>query len=114
MTNVTPTAQTMVTDYSGLGAWIGLCTGAPGSTNAPSSEASGGSPAYARQETTWTVSGGTAIGSAVTINVPAGNYSYMILCSASTGNTMVDWAPITPQTASGQTTVTITPLATAS
>lgn len=114
MTNVTATAELMVTYYSGLGAWIGLCTGAPGTTNAPSNEASGGSPAYARQETTWTVSGATAIGSAVTINVPAGTYNYMIFCSASTGNAMVDWCSISPQIASGQTTITITPLVTAS
>jgi hypothetical protein len=114
MTNVTPTAQTMISDYSGLGAWIGLFTGAPGSTNAPANEASGGSPAYARQETSWTVSGATAIGSGVTINVPAGTYTYMGLFSAATGNTMVDWCAISPQVASGQTTITITPLATAS
>lgn len=114
MTNVTTTAETMVTDYSNLGAWIGLCTGAPGSTSAPANEASGGSPAYTRLETSWTVSGATAIGSAVTFNVPAGTYNYMILCSASTGNAMVDWAAISPQVASGQTTITITPLATAS
>lgn len=114
MTNVTSTADTMIADYSGLGSWLGLCTASPGSTAAPSNEASGGSPAYARQETSWTVSGPTAIGSVVTFNVPAGTYSFMILCSAQTGNSMVDWCPIPPQVAGSQTTITITPLATAS
>lgn len=114
MTNVTATAQALITDYSGLGSWIGLATGNPGSTNSPSNEATGGSPAYARQETGWTVSGSTAIGTPVTINVPAGTYSYMIFCSASSGNNMVDWAAISPQVVTEQTTITITPLATAS
>ena len=114
MTNVTATADTLVSDYSGLGNWIGLATGAPGSTVSPASEASGGSPAYARQATSWTVSGSTAIGTAVTFNVPAGTYSYMLLCSASSGNNMVDWCAITPQVCTSQTTITITPLATAS
>lgn len=114
MTNVTSTAQALINDYSALGNWIGLCTGNPGSTAAPSNEASGGSPAYARQATSWDVSGPTAIGSAVTLNVPAGTYAYMIMCSAASGNSMVDWTPITPQVATSQTTITITPLATAS
>lgn len=114
MTNVTSTAQNQVNDYSAQGNWIGLCSGNPGSTSAPSNEASGGSPAYARQATSWNVSGPTAIGSAVTINVPAGTYGYMIMCSASSGNNMVDWCPITPQVATSQTTITVTPLATAS
>lgn len=114
MTNVTSTADTMISDYSALGNWVGVFTGAPGNTSTPSNEASGGSPAYARQATSWTVSGSTAIGASVTINVPAGTYSYMGLFSASSGNNMVDWAPITPQVCTGQTTITITPLATAS
>ena len=113
MTNVTATADALIADYSALGNWIGVFTGAPGNTAAPANEASGGSPAYARQATSWTVSGATAIGSAVTINVPAGTYSYMGFFSASSGNNMVDWCPMTPQIATGQTTITITPLATA-
>lgn len=114
MTNVTATQTTMVTDYKTLGNWIGLATGNPGSTASPANEATGGSPAYARQATTWVVAGATATGSQVTINVPAGTYSYMIMCSGSSGNNMVDWCPITPQVITAQNTITITPLATAS
>lgn len=110
MTNVSATAGTLVTDASALGNWIGLCTGTPGSTSAPANEASGGSPVYARQSTTWTVAGSTATGSAVTINVAAGTYTYMIVCSGSSGNNMVDWTPITPQVITSQITITITPL----
>jgi hypothetical protein len=114
VTNVTSTADTIITDYSALGNWVGVCTGAPGNTASPANEATGGSPAYARQATSWTVSGSTAIGAPVTLHVPAGTYSYMILCSASSGNNMVDWAPITPQVCTSPTTITITPLATSS
>lgn len=114
MTNVTATLNTMVTDYKSLGSYVGLCTGAPGSTFTPANEVSGGSPAYARQFVTWTVAGGVATGSTVTFNVPAGTYSYMILCSGSSGNNMVDWAPITPQDPDDQTTLSFIPLATAS
>jgi len=114
MTNVTATADTIVSDYTGLGNWISLHTGAPGSTSTPANEASGGSPAYARQSTTWTVAGSTATGSAVTFNVPAGTYSYMGVCSASSGSNLVDWCAITPQVITAQSTITITPLATAS
>jgi len=113
MTNVSATAGTIVTDYKSLGNWVGLATGNPGSTSTPANEATGGSPAYARQSTTWTVSGATATGSSVTINVPAGTYSYMILCSGSSGNNMVDWCPISPQVIVSQTTITLTPVANA-
>lgn len=114
MSNVDSTSDTIVSTYVGLGAWIGLCTGNPGNTNTPANEAVGGSPAYARQETTWSTSGSQSIGSPVTFNVGPGTYTYMILCSGSSGSNMVDWCPITPQVAAVQTTITITPLATAS
>jgi hypothetical protein len=114
MTNVTATLNDDITSYSSLGSWIGIATGNPGSTTSPANEVTGGSPAYARQETSWVVSGATAIGTPVTINVPAGTYTAILLCSASSGNNMVDWSSITPQVCSAQTTITITPLATAS
>jgi hypothetical protein len=112
--NVDSTTDTLVTDYVGLGAWVGLFTGNPGHTNTPANEAVGGSPAYARQETTWTTSGSQSIGSPVTFHVGPGTYSFMGLFSGSSGANMVDWCPITPQVTSVQTTITITPLATAS
>lgn len=114
MTNVDATTDIIIGDYVALGSWIGLTTGNPGSTASPSSEAVGGSPAYARQETDWVTSGSTSIGSPVTFNVGPGTYTYMILCSGSSGANMVDWVPISPQVATVQTTITITPLATAS
>jgi hypothetical protein len=114
MTNVDATSDAQIAFYAGLGQWIGLCTGNPGNTTTPANEAIGGSPAYARQETDWTITGSTAIGSPVTFNVGPGTYTYMIYCVGSSGANMVDWCPITPQVTGVQTTITITPLATAS
>lgn len=114
MAQVDNTNDLVVTYVVGLGDYIGLATGNPGSSNSPANEAVGGSPAYVRQLTDWVVSGATAIGSPVTFNVGAGTYTHMIMCSASTGTNMVDWVPITPQTTPVQTTITITPLYTAS
>jgi hypothetical protein len=38
----------------------------------------------------------------------------MLMCSGSSGNNMVSYAPITPQITPIQTTITITPMAIAS
>lgn len=58
-------------------------------TNANSGEATGGSPAYARQAITWgSASGGVLTNSAaLTFDVPAGTYGFFTLWTASTGNT---------------------------
>ena len=111
MVNVLATAQNLNNDYSAMGDWIGVCTGVPGSTATVLNEATGGSPAYARQQTDWTSgSNGSAVGSAVTLNLPAGTYPYMIMCSGSSGNNMVDWCILpTPIILSAQTAIEITP-----
>lgn len=110
MGNIDNTNDLVVTYVAGLGNWLGLATGNPGNTSSPQNEAVGGSPVYTRQETTWSVSGSTAIGSPVTFNVGAGTYTYLICCSGSSGSNMVSWTPITPQTKSVQSTITITPI----
>lgn len=58
-------------------------------TNAAATEATGGSPAYARQAVTWgTPSGGTVANTgALTFDVPAGTYGFFTLWNASSGNT---------------------------
>jgi hypothetical protein len=58
-------------------------------TNSAGTEATGGSPAYARQAVTWAAaSAGTKSNSgALTFDVPAGTYAYFGLFNASTGNT---------------------------
>lgn len=58
-------------------------------TNAAGTEASGGSPAYARQSVTWgaSASGQKSNTNAITIDVPAGTYGFFGYFNASTGNT---------------------------
>ena len=104
--NVLSTAQNIANDFTALGNWIGVCTGPPGTSSTVLNEASGGTPAYARQQTTWTAgANGSAQGSQITLNLPAGTYPYMILCSGSSGNNMVDWCilstPITVTSSGG-------------
>jgi hypothetical protein len=116
MVNVTGTAQTLSKDYTDLGSYIGLATDNPGSTSTPMNEASGGSPPYARQQTTWTAgSGGVYNGGAVTINVKGGQtYKYMILCSGLTGNNMIDNCPIPQQVMIADGAITVSPVYTQS
>jgi hypothetical protein len=68
-------------------AFASLHTAAAGTTGA--SEATGGSPAYARKAITWTdgASDGSTVGSQVTFDVPAGTYTEIGFWSASTGGT---------------------------
>lgn len=67
-------------------------------TNYAGTEATGGSPAYARQAVTWAAAtGGTKANSgALTFDVPAGSYGFLLYFNASTGNTnnYLGYAPI--------------------
>jgi len=69
---------------------IGIFTAAdPGTgTNYTGTEATGGSPVYARQAVTWGAAsaGQKANTNALTFDVPAGTYGFFGLFSASTGN----------------------------
>lgn len=105
---VTTTKNTLATSYGGAGTWISLHTADPGTTG--TSEATGGSPAYARKQTTWgTASGGVITGSAVTIDVPAGTYTYAGVWSAVTAGTFVDKVAIASTTLGAQGQVVVTP-----
>lgn len=109
---VTTTKNTMATYYGTQGTWIGLATGAPGATTTPSNEVTGGSPAYARKQTTWgAASGGAITGTAVTIDTPAATVTYIILASASTvaSANMIDNASVTSVVMSGQGQIVVTP-----
>jgi hypothetical protein len=91
--------------------WIGLATAGQSAGTAVTSEATGGSPAYARKQTTWgAASGGVVTGSAVTIDLAAGTYTHVLLCTASTGSTLYEWYALgTPIVMSQQGTANITP-----
>lgn len=94
----------------GLGDWVSLHTADPGTTGA--SEASGGSPAYARKQTTWSadaVDDGVRAGTQVTIDLPAGTYTHFGIWSASTSGTFVGGGTITSTTLSAQGQIKVTP-----
>lgn len=102
------TRQNLADRYGTLGTFFGLATGNPGTSATPANEAAGGS--YARVATTWTSStGGTINGSAVTINANAGTYTHAPLFSASSGNTMIDWAAIVSTILSAAGQIVLTP-----
>jgi hypothetical protein len=67
-------------------------------TNANSGEATGGSPAYARQAVTWAAaaSGQKSNSGSLAFDVPAGTYGFLTFWNASTGNTNAyrGYAPI--------------------
>lgn len=86
---VTATKNALANAYKGLGTYLSLHTATPGATGA--SEATGGSPAYARKQTAWgTASGSTVAGSEVTFDVPAGTYTHWGLWDTATGGTFID------------------------
>jgi hypothetical protein len=67
-----------------------LQTGDPGQgTNFTGTEATGGSPAYARKAVTWSAAaaGQKKNSAAITFDVAAGEYSHFLLMDAVTGNT---------------------------
>jgi hypothetical protein len=72
---------------------VGVATlggGDPGqATNATGTEATGGSPAYARQSVAWGAAASRQKSNtgALTFDVPAGTYAYFTFWNASTGNT---------------------------
>jgi hypothetical protein len=70
---------------------VGIATVSdPGTgTNSTGTEATGGSPAYARQAVTWgtAASGQKSNTGTLTLDVPAGTYGFFTLWNASTGNT---------------------------
>ena len=98
----------LVTAYTGgTNRYISIHTADP--TTSGGSEATGGS--YARVATTWSAaSNGTSTGTQVTINVPAGTYTYVGLWDAATGGNFLDKVAITSTTlgAAGQILVTPT------
>lgn len=107
---VATSRQALADTYKTLGTWIGIATGDPGTTATPANEATGGSPAYARKQTTWTsASGGVVNGTAVTVDVPTGTFTHILLASAASGANMVDKADVTDVVMSAQGQIVVTP-----
>ena len=105
---VTATKNSLCNNYASQGSYISVHTGDPGSTGA--NEATGGSPAYARVATTWgSASNSQVAGSQVTINLPAGTYTYAGIWTAATNGTFIDKVAISSTTLGAQGTLLITP-----
>jgi hypothetical protein len=106
----TATREALAVHYGTQGTWISVHTASPGATGT-TGEASGGSPAYARKQTTWTAgaSDGVVNGSQVTFDLPAGTYTHIGVWSAVTGGTFVDSATITSTTLGAQGQLLVTP-----
>jgi hypothetical protein len=110
MVNCTAAQNYLAAQYAGLGSWIGVASTSPGTSSTPTGEASGGSPAYARLGTTWSAgTTGVQNGTAVTLNLSAATYTYMLIASASSGNNMQDNASIAAVTLGSQGQLVITP-----
>ena len=112
MVNVASTAQTLSDDYAALGNWIGLATA---NTDGMPLEVPVGAANYERVQTTWTSgSGGVNNGKPVTLNAPAGQYTFVILCSAKTdstqsGDTLLDYCKINPPPLNYDGQIVVTP-----
>lgn len=105
---VIATKNALATTYGTQGTWISLHTADPGTTGA--SEATGGSPAYARKQTTWgAASNGAITGSEVTIDAAQGTYTHAGIWSAETGGTFIDKVAITSTTLGSQGQIKVTP-----
>lgn len=102
--------ETLSTAYGNAGGYISAHTADPGTTG--TSEATGGAPAYARKLTTWTpgASDGVNAGSQVTIDVPAGTYTYIGLWTLATAGVFLDkYLLPTAQTFASQGQLLVTP-----
>lgn len=117
---IAATRQLLADDYKTYGdsipggtAWVALHTNAGGNspgTAGTVNEVTGGSPAYARKQTTWTSgSGGALSGTSVTIDVPAGTYTYASIWNQASGGTCIDWVAITSTTLGAQGQIVVTP-----
>lgn len=113
---IAATRQLLADDYKTFGdsipggtAYVSLHTGNPGGSGT-SNETTGGSPAYARKQITWTSgSGGALSGTSATIDVPAGTYTYAGLWNQASGGTCIDWVAITSTTLGAQGQIVVTP-----
>lgn len=100
-----PTKEALAAKFTELGSWVAVF-------KSDGNEASGGSPAYARVQTTWPTgdaSDGIKTGSQVEVNLPTGTYDAVGIYSASTGGTLVEKIPVTSTTFGGQAKLLVTP-----
>ncbi len=102
------TRQVLADAYTGLGSWFSIHTGATSGTGA--NEASGGTPAYARKQTTWGAgANGVTSGSQMTFDLQAGTYNRVGFWNAVTAGTFRDACAMTSTILSVQGQILVTP-----
>jgi len=109
------TKEAAAVEVAGLGNYISLHTGDPGTTG--TSEATGGSPAYARKQTSWSngAADGSVSGSQVTFDVPSGTYTHIGIWTAASSGTFIGGFALSSSAALGaQGQVLVTPTVTVS
>lgn len=109
---VKATRDALATAYGQRAAYACLFTADPGTSGSATGEVSGGSPAYARKQLTWSApNSSSAITAQATFDVPAGaTVTYVGVAQSGTAGTadVVDSAAVPSQTFSSQGTYTIT------
>ncbi|MBF6085237.1 hypothetical protein IU485_28105 [Nocardia cyriacigeorgica] len=107
------TRQALAEAYADIGsgtAYLALHSADPG-PDGTANELSGGTPAYARVQFTWSSgTGGVITGPPTTINCPSGAVTHASLWTALNGGTFIDKCVLTPtQNLGGSGPVTVTP-----
>lgn len=104
------TKESLSTAFTNLGNYVAVFT------SGGSTEASGGSPAYARKPTTWAAGGsdGIATGSQVEIDLQPGTYTHVGIYDAVTAGNLIEKVAITSTTLGTQGKLLVTPTITIS
>ena len=104
------TKESLATAFTNLGSWVAVYV------SGGTTEASGGSPAYARKQTTWAGGAvdGIATGSQVEIDLPAGTYTHVGIFDAQTGGNLIEKVAITSTQLGAQGKLLVTPTITIS
>lgn len=107
--------NSLATKYGSDAAYAALFTADPGTTGTAGSEVTGGSPAYARKAITWGAAANGVTSGSVTFDVPTGTtITFAGVCSAVSGDNLLDRVAIASQQFSSQGTYALTLTFTAS
>lgn len=107
--------NSLATKYGADALYAALFTADPGTTGTAGNEVSGGSPAYARKLITWGAAANGVITGSVTFDVPNGvTLNFAGVCSAASGDNLLDRVAIASQQFSSQGTYALTLTFTAS
>ena len=95
--------NSLAVSYGTSAAYAALFTSDPGGTGTVVGEVTGGSPAYARKAITWGAPAAGVVTATVTFDVPISTtVTFAGVCSAATGNTLLDKGAVTSQNFASQ------------